>query len=162
MKGIFTLDSPENLLKKLEHDYSLMSKAPNDPYLAFNFFVTAEHLLDWLYPGNANKKKRSEARQSEILLEICSHIASGAKHFQVEDSHHTSVDDTVLRKANPLRSPIFESPILHGGGVPGLRVKLLGQAKKEYGSSIGVVKLAEKILEFWRSHPQLSGSATST
>jgi hypothetical protein len=162
MKGIFTLDSPEDLLKKLEHDYSLMSNAPNDPYLAFNFFVTAEHLLDWLYPGSANKKKRTQARKSEILLEICSHIASGAKHFQVEAPHHRSVHDTVLRKANPLRSPIFESSIFYGGGVPGLRVELYSQAKKKYGSSIQVIELAKKILQFWRAHPELGRSAIST
>ena len=41
--GFFALGTPADLLKKLRHDFS---------YAAFDFFVTAEHLLDWKYPDD--------------------------------------------------------------------------------------------------------------
>jgi len=133
MEGVFTLTTARDLLAKLQHDYQLLSASPNDPYIAFNFFVTAEHLLDWIYPGNANKDARTNARQQELLLQICSHIASGAKHFEVEAKHHKSVAETVLRRGNPFQSPLLHSPLLHGGGIPGLCVNLQGDAKDKLG-----------------------------
>ena len=66
-----------------------------DTYLAFNFFVTAEAMLDWIYPGYSNKKHREdEKRKKEVLLQITSHIASGAKHFTHLSNHHNSVKAT--------------------------------------------------------------------
>ena len=58
MKGAFTLQTPHDLLEKLESDYDALMQDRNNPYLAYNFFVTAEHMLDWVYPGYANKNKR--------------------------------------------------------------------------------------------------------
>ena len=152
MQGVFTLTSARDLLTKLEHDYELLAKSPNDPYCAFNFFVTAEHMLDWVYPGNANRDARTQARQQEVLLQVCSHLASGAKHFQVEAPHHTSVKGTVVRRGNPLRSPLLHSPLLHGGGIPGLCINLEGDAKDVLGTSVRAAALAKKVLDYWHSH----------
>ncbi len=54
-KGFFTFTTAKGLFLKLEHDLAEVQRKPSDPYTAFNFFVTAEHLLDWLYPGKANE-----------------------------------------------------------------------------------------------------------
>ena len=68
-----------------------MSGRMDDEYAAFDFFVTAEHLVDWYLPDN--EKARNKLRQSETLLQVVSHIASGAKHFRATRGQHTSVED---------------------------------------------------------------------
>src|SRR5713226_6055099 len=102
-KGLFQLQTPRDLLAKLGHDYQRMKQAPDDPYTAFDFFVTAEHMLDWLHPGAAGKAGRTAERNSQIFLQVVSHLATGAKHMVPEDPRHTSVQhadvafDTVCR-----------------------------------------------------------------
>ena len=73
-----------------------MEQDPANPYPAFDFFVTAEHLLDWLYPDSvesANVRIRKQRREIEPLLRVTSHLANGAKHFEAMAPHHKSVDD---------------------------------------------------------------------
>jgi len=88
-KGFASLKTSGDLLGKLKYDYKRMLSNPYDAYAAFDFFVTAYHMLDWLHPiptGKAAQKKNDEARSAEetgsILLQVCSHIANGVKHFQ--------------------------------------------------------------------------------
>ena len=159
MKGIFNLKSPADLLQKLEHDFCLIQERPDDPYIAFNFFVTAEHMLDWQYPGYENKIDRENLRKSEIILQICSHIANGAKHFNAQAKHHKSVSDTATKSVYSGGGMLKGSfPI--GGvlkyGVLGtwtdeLYIELSGDASISFGESISVVSLAEKILTFWKT-----------
>jgi len=94
MRGFFLLRTTNDLLQKLEWDFKKLKQHPIDVDLAFNFFVTAEHILDWKYPGRANKSNRKKLHNAEVLLQVTSHLASGAKHFNVEAKHHTSVKDT--------------------------------------------------------------------
>lgn len=156
VRGVFTLQTAEDLLAKLENDLNLLKKDRSNPYLAFNFFVTAEHILDWVYPGYANKKKREAERDSEVLLQICSHLATGAKHFVAEATHHKSVANAGTRiRWNPFSGPL-SSPLLTPGGVPILRVQLDGDAIKAYGNSIEVLKLAVLVYEYWKKHHAIS------
>ena len=46
-EGVFSLTSAAHLRDKLRHDFEALKADPFNPYLGFNFFVTAEHLLDW-------------------------------------------------------------------------------------------------------------------
>src|SRR5215210_3209748 len=87
-KGLFELQTPQDLLQKLQHDYQRLKDDPLNPYPAFDFFVTAEHMLEWVHPGYANKQPRTNLRKSNVLLQVCSHIANGSKHFEVEAPHH--------------------------------------------------------------------------
>jgi hypothetical protein len=57
--GFFELQSPLDLLNKMEADYARLSRNPLDTYAAFDFFVAAAHLPEWLgkvrcYPGPAS------------------------------------------------------------------------------------------------------------
>lgn len=166
MKGIFSLKNPADLFRKLEHDFNLIQERPDDPYVAFNFFVTAEHMLDWQYSGYSNKNLREELRNSEMILQICSHLASGAKHFTVQAKQHKSVSETAKRA-------VYSGGALHKGSfcigaipkysIPGkwsdeLFVELSGEASVTFDKAISVVVLAEQILEFWRDHLKLKGS----
>src|ERR1700674_5392518 len=94
LEGLFELRTVDDLLKKLESDYGRLCDSGVDTYrayTAFDFFVTAEHMLDWQYPGGTNKGRRAQEKKSEVLLQICSHVANGFKHFKVEDGRHKSV-----------------------------------------------------------------------
>ncbi len=73
MKGLFELKSAKDLLKKLESDLKQFKADPNNAYVAFNFFVTAEHLPDWMHPGP--DKRATEIRNASVLLQVCSHVA---------------------------------------------------------------------------------------
>jgi hypothetical protein len=157
MEGFFELKTPKDLLKKLQSDYERFNANELDTYAAFDFFVTAEHLLDWVYPGKANETQRKHSRQNEILLGVCSHIASGAKHFKVEAKHHESVSDTerqgsggAMFGGSPLGAAYFgEGPTVT------LVVELDGRSATELGQTILAFDLATKILNFWETHPAL-------
>jgi hypothetical protein len=47
VKGVFDLRSPEQLREKLEADFKRVLGDPLDSYAAFDFFVTAWHLVEW-------------------------------------------------------------------------------------------------------------------
>lgn len=156
MRGAFTLESPHDLLTKLKSDYEALLADPGNSHFAFNFFVTAEHMLDWIYPGYDNKSKRQSERDSSVLLQVCSHLANGAKHFVAEAKHHTSVKQSGRKKRwNPLSGPLG-GPFVYRGTSSGLWVDLDGDAEKELGSSVRASKLAEQILAYWSSHKELA------
>lgn len=86
----FGLREPLDLVWKLERELIRMRSEPSHTDHAFNFFVTAEHILDWLHPGNAGKRTRDIERKDRLLATV-SHLASGAKHFSHLHTHHKSV-----------------------------------------------------------------------
>ncbi len=51
MEGLFSLKTPADLREKLRRDLAKLLDAPLDADAAFNFFITAEHMLDWVYPN---------------------------------------------------------------------------------------------------------------
>lgn len=144
----FDLKTPADLREKLRRDLARLKSSPLDSDAAFNFFVTAEHMVDWVYPGRANAEKRKRARKSSALLRVCSHLANGAKHLELDDGRHDSVSSTI---------------VLGGFGVGGygeggygsaaLWVRLQGDAAKELGTAADAVDLAGRVMEFWDSHP---------
>ena len=77
MKGAWRLETADDLLRKLEHDFERMRTAPADAYAAFDFFVTAEHVPEWTRPPS------SELRRTAPLLAMVSHLANSSKHFEV-------------------------------------------------------------------------------
>ena len=143
MRGFFLLRTANDLLQKLERDFKKLKQHPLDVDLAFNFFVTAEHILDWKYPGRANKSNREKLRNAEVRLQVTSHLASGAKHFDVEAKHHTSVKDTGRVGYWP-----------EGYWPESLIVYLDGNAASLLSSQISVLDLASDVLQFWQSHLQ--------
>jgi hypothetical protein len=54
MIGFFDLKTAADLRAKLRRDIEKLRAEPTNPDAAFNFFVTALHMLDWIYPKNAN------------------------------------------------------------------------------------------------------------
>jgi hypothetical protein len=97
MEGVFELTTPAHLLGKLEREYERWKADPVNSDFAWNFFVTAEHLPDWLARSDSQAlggKSINAFKHDGPLLRICSHIANGGKHFR-PSPEHTSVDRTV-------------------------------------------------------------------
>lgn len=149
MRGFFRLNEPEDLLAKLKSDFNRIMAAPSDPYPAFDFFVTAEHLLDWLYPGKEGQQQRTARREAEPLLQIVSHIAAGAKHRNPEASRHKSVE-----RAEAVGTPYSNSAYGADTDGPGpLVVHLDENTTARLGiSSITTAGLAHRILEYWTNN----------
>ncbi len=124
------LEKADDLLKKLEFDLKRLENSPSDAYAAFDFFVTAEHIPDWI--KNIAIKKENE------LLMVVSHIANGAKHFEVSDSRHKSVTNIEIREypwpdeSGKPGQHIFISFNLQDGAVSGLELSALLMARQVY------------------------------
>ena len=145
MPGVFELRSPADLLAKLGRELERLRTAPNDVDHAFNFFVTAEHMLDWLHPGNKGKARRAEIRKAEPLLQLVSHLASGAKHFDYLSSHHQSVARSGMVRRHPsfkMRRMMPDQLQVQAVGAAGLAVG---------GSGIPVIELAERVYAYWKA-----------
>lgn len=151
MFGLFSNTSPTWLLTQLERHLRLLQANPHDAGAAFDFFITAESLVDWLLPGRANKLARRNLYDQEPLLRVVSHIASSAKHYSVEAPHHKSVRSTRhssgLFYGRLFAGRLFAGRLFSKGG---LTIELDGQPAVLYGTSISAVVLTELILERMR------------
>ena len=141
-KGLFELQTPADLVHKLRHDLERMETSPTDQYAAFDFFVTAEHIIDWIHPNN--KVARETLRSSSPLLRITSHLANGGKHFEAKFTHHRSVTGTEKNRY------VEEGYVEDGYVEEPLMIHLSQQEAKEMGiSSIDAIALGRQVLEFW-------------
>ncbi len=147
-KGFGSLKSPPDLLRKIQHDFQRLRVAPADTYAAFDFFVSAYHLLDWLHPND--EAGRFAEENSQPLLQVCSHIANGAKHFEATKARHKSVQDVVAQ-----RGKFFGGPFFGGDFFSTLTIHLDGQAASLWGTEIAAVDLASVVLKFWESDTRL-------
>ena len=147
MKSVFGLDTHLDLYKKLEWEFTNLKGNPNNPYLAYNFFVTAWHLLEWKYPDPGGKKSREGIRNQNPLLQICHHLAVGAKHFTISSPIHKSV----LRAG---KNSVWGRSWGNSWGnswSSHLEVELINDAQKLYGSRIAVVDLAQHVMDYWKN-----------
>jgi hypothetical protein len=94
-QGFFNLQTPEDMLAKAHRDYERMRSKPLDSDAAFDFFVTARHIPDWLMA--AGRGSASDAFAQHVQLRICRHIADGAKHFEATAKQHQQIEGTSVR-----------------------------------------------------------------
>jgi hypothetical protein len=102
MEGFFDLRTPTDLLRKLEREYEHWKADPLNTDLAWNFFITAEHLPDWLARAGGPRLPTGfsygNIKREKPLLRLCSHLASGGKHFTPRKKEHQSVTSTRQRE----------------------------------------------------------------
>jgi len=141
-KGFAEIQTPTDILLKLEHDLKRMTSDPFDSYAAFDFFVTAEHILDWIHPNN--RAARKKIRESDYKLQIVSHLANGIKHFRATAKHHVAVEQ-VKKEEGSFSSNSFSSRSFDVGSfkISGLIVK------KDDGEFIHATQLAEDVFKSW-------------
>lgn len=144
-KGFAELRAPRDLVKKLQHDLERVLNSPQDQYAAFDFFVTAEHIVDWIHPDD--RKAREAIRTSSSLLRITSHLANGVKHFEAKASHHQSVADVEKSRyveAGYVEDGYFADPLI---------IHLTAEEQSSFGqSNIEVADLAKQVYQYWYSN----------
>jgi hypothetical protein len=145
-KGFFELLTVKDLFAKLERDFVRVQSSPVDVDAAFDFFVTAYHILDWLHPGVENNLKREEIEKNSVLLQVASHLANGSKHFEATARKHKSVEKTVSRPG-AFQPGAFQPDAFDVGE---LVIHLEGDAAVHLGRSTNVVELATRLVDFWR------------
>jgi hypothetical protein len=150
MKGIFGLSTHLDLMKKLECEYEQLTAKPNDAYRAYNFFLTAWHLVEWKYPNPSDTPVRNQLRAQTPLLQICEHLAVGAKHFEPRSP---DLDAVASSKKSGVWADGVWAPNVWGDDVwkTWLTVSLSGDAQRMYGDHIRVEELAGKVIEYWRA-----------
>jgi hypothetical protein len=163
MHQFFDLKTPGDLLRKLQREYDRWEADELNVDLAWNFFVTAEHLPDWVHYQDmpTSGKTRPDLLDGEDhyafkmdlsrpVLRICSHLANGAKHFHLKNSKLSSVASTRLQGGwIPLG---LVPPGLFP--LPALMVDLTlaeQQALSSAEASIKALTLAAKVLAFWQA-----------
>jgi hypothetical protein len=76
LDGFLALRTPRDLLRKLEADFARLGQSSLESieaqYAAFDFFVTAEHLPDWIFAISGQTKS---ALRSYPEGKVVSHIA---------------------------------------------------------------------------------------
>lgn len=141
-KGFFDLQTPEHLLAKAHRDYLRMCKNYLDTDAAFDFFVTARHVPDWLEADGRGAAASAFARH--VQLRICRHIADGAKHFEATAKQHQQIEGTSVAFFADDESGLIE--VKFG---PDELVIGLSQNDPEtgiYGKRIEIGRLAEETL----------------
>ena len=137
----FEIVTPADLFIKIESDLAELETSNQDVKVAFNFFVSIEHLPDWL-------ELRHLVREN-CLLRIVSHIANGAKHLNINENRHTSVTGTEKSRyveEGYIEAGYFEEPLL---------IYLSDAESEELGvTEINAVTLGKQVVEFWRPYVQ--------
>jgi hypothetical protein len=149
MKGIFALKTPRDLFAKLESDFERVKRDPVDSYAAFDFCVSAWHLVDWKFP-DAQDPARFAFLQRFPILRICEHLAVGAKHFEPTRPSLKSItgtDDTSVWEHRAWKPGSWKP----GAWAGELLIHLDGEAKKAFGDKITLPNLAEKVMSTWRA-----------
>lgn len=149
--GHFEIKTPRQLFNKMVHDANLIAKYPADSYACFNFFVTAEHMADWLLPGDANKAARSALR-SDPVLKICAQLANGAKHFETLDKRHKSISGTNYTCSTRIAFDGKQPPPAQEQQEPGVEFVIELEAAEAAAlgvRSLTVRQLVTRILDFW-------------
>jgi hypothetical protein len=151
IQGFFTLETPADLLEKLRHDLYRIRQDLKDSCAAFDFFVTAEHLLDWKYPdtgGKTNKERKKQLRKEVPLLRVTSHLANGGKHFKTTDRRHRSVSDAGVHKG-AFDPAVFDPAAFD---TDRLVVELEGDDASALGPEVSVEALAQHVLQYWEAN----------
>jgi hypothetical protein len=162
MNAFFEMKEPLDLLHKLEREHERWKSEPLKIDFAWNFFVTAEHLPDWMGRAHAGPPllggdSIEKFKASRPLLRICSHIANGGKHLVPDPKRHTSVDRTVRERSGYIEAGYIEDGYYAEELM--LRVYLTPDEMAALGrdaADIDALGLADRIMEFYRAWPALN------
>lgn len=133
------LATVDDLLAKLGRDLERMKADPDGIDPAFDFFVTALHMLDWRWPESTVgwRTARAKAIASSRDLEIVAHLGNQAKHYQVE--RHQAVAD-LGRTQSAFHPRAFDR---HAFQVGSIDIDLPD------GTRIDAIDLAERVIAWW-------------
>jgi hypothetical protein len=156
--GVFLLRTPLDLLRKMEFHFGQLTADPANDYAAFDFFVAAEHLPEWLgkfqcAPGAGDEK-------GQALRRVSSQIANGAKHF-FADERHSAVRATGI--STPARFGIAQFGITLFCATNPVHIVLLPEevatALDLPAPTVSAAQLARMVLTYWREHDAVKRAA---
>jgi hypothetical protein len=147
MSGLFDLVSSDDLCAKLDHDYRRVKAHPSDVFAAFDFIVTAWHLVEWPHPGRSATRK--DLIEQYPVLALCHHLCVSGKHFAPTDPRHESVQAT-FRKSAWRREAWDSDAWAQGVWADELVIELSGEAREAFGDRLTMEQFADKVMEFWR------------
>lgn len=141
MDGFFELQTPRDLLDKLEADLNSWQLCPaisrEAQYTAFDFFVTAEHLPEWLAVVTGDDKAKLKDYPDGRLV---SNVANGAKHFRVDAKRHNLVRRTQAH-SGAFQGDGFQNDAFD---VPRLVIE------REDGRLEDLRDVATRVLDYWK------------
>jgi len=142
LQGLFDLRTPQDLLAKARHDFGRLKSSPLDQYAAFDFFVTARHIPEWVAgPGG---DKGSALFKRYVELRIARHIAEGAKHFEATDTRHKQVSATTVTPG-AFQAGAFQSSAFETGGLS-VALDPADPDTSLLGTRIDALELARRVL----------------
>ena len=146
-KGIFQLKTPQDLLGKIRRDLERMRHDSLDADAAYDFFVTARHFPEWLYPDDLYK--REALFSSHVELRVCRHLAEGAKHFEATEARHKQVADTSTSSGAWAAGVWAKGAWAPGVWADGLFITLdlRDSDTSALGSRISAFQLAERVVD---------------
>ncbi len=155
--GLFGLRTAGDLFAKARRDLERFEADPLSVDAAFDFYVSAHHIADWLYPDTADREKLAAIR-SLPLMKVCGNVANGAKHFQVTRTAPVVVGAREVKgafAANAFQRGAFQMDAL------------ILELDDACGRALGgqhqdALLLARRIVEFWATHPDLQQSTPAT
>lgn len=148
-QGFFDLKTADDLFLMLERYLERLKKSAGEVDEAYAFFVAAAHMPEWMKGGGdcgrRYKKRLIQPTYRSPLPRICDELANGAKHFEPDSPRHVE---------NTGRAGYFEEGYIAAGYFEKRLCVYLERPTLQKlginGSSVDVVFLAERVLDFWR------------
>jgi hypothetical protein len=149
MAGLFDLISADDLCAKLDHDCRRVKANSADVFAAFDFTMTAWHLLEWRHQGSSNRAARDALCAQYPVLGLCEHLCVSGKHYAPTNPKHQSVLGT-FRSSAWARG--FWASGFWGKNVwkDGLVIELSGAARSALGDRLTMEQFADLVMAFWR------------
>jgi hypothetical protein len=149
MAGLFDLVTADDLCAKLDHDYRRVKADSADVFAAFDFIMTAWHLLEWKYSGDNAKAQRASLCQQYPVLELCEHLCVSGKHYEPTNPKLQSVQGTF--RHSPWKRGVWAQGVWgKGTWQDGLVIELSSTAKQMFGDRLTMEQFADLVLQFWR------------
>lgn len=157
-KGLFGLTCAADLLRKLEADFERLTREPTDSYAAFDFFVTAHHLPEWLFGADGIARVRA-LRKTDRVPKLVREIADGGKHLVLTQPPPTTTDGTAVLESRYGLGPLGVGAYSRGV----LLIHLQEDAAQAWGqSTLDVVGAAQQVLEYLRQLVESRADGPST
>lgn len=142
--GFFELRKAMDLLHKLEWDYAQLQQDPENVYLAYNFFVTAENMPEWVQ----DKPFKHKIQQQKLILTLVNELATGAKHM-TSGKQKPAIDSATRARyvaEGYVKPGYFKEPLV---------VRLSPEQAATRGQdTIDVLTLAGEVLACWQQYLQ--------
>jgi hypothetical protein len=164
MQGLSVLKTFQDLRQKLEREYARLLAHPTDADMAWNFFVTADHLPDYALhtqPKVLGGKSIKKFKRDNPLTHVCENLSNGAKHCIPHVIPKDKLNISVVKTGSEMTSFVEDGFVDDGFFAKELTLMVyltpyeVAEFQKAWFQSIGakieVPWLATQVVGFWRT-----------